>query len=69
LLPKVHNLLIINSTSYFVLEKLVKRLENLKIMHPEILCYYEKQRPGDQAICFLLANTIDEALPNAERKI
>lgn len=38
-------------------------------MHPDIQSYLEKQSPTDQAICSLLAKTIDEALPNAERKI
>lgn len=38
-------------------------------MHPDIQSYIEKQSPTEQEICSLLTKTIDEALPNAERKI
>ncbi len=38
-------------------------------MHAEIRAYNDTQQAGDKAICDLLANAIDAALPEAERKI
>lgn len=38
-------------------------------MHAETRRYNSAQTPGDRAICRLLAECIDEALPDAENKI
>ena len=38
-------------------------------MHPDIQAYNRTLAASDQAICDLLANDIDAALPDAERKI
>ncbi|MCC6462077.1 MAG: DUF1801 domain-containing protein [Saprospiraceae bacterium] len=38
-------------------------------MHPSIQAYHLQQTPEDQAICTLLATTIDGALPEADSKI
>ena len=38
-------------------------------MQPETLNYNKQQEPGEKAICELLAQEIDRALPEAENKI
>ena len=38
-------------------------------MHPDTTKYNQAQAPGDRAICELLAEHIDRALPDAENKI
>ena len=38
-------------------------------MHPETTQYNDAQAPADRAICQLLAEQIDRALPEAENKI
>lgn len=38
-------------------------------MHPDTLKYNEKQGPVDQEICDLLAQIIDQNLPEAENKV
>ncbi|HSC52604.1 MAG TPA: DUF1801 domain-containing protein [Phnomibacter sp.] len=38
-------------------------------MHPDIISYHAKQTPEDQAICELLATTIDQELKEAESKV
>ncbi|MCE8038525.1 DUF1801 domain-containing protein [Halomonas sp. MCCC 1A11062] len=38
-------------------------------MHPDILDYNQRQEPSDQAICDLLAETIERHLPEAEGKV
>lgn len=38
-------------------------------MHPDIHDYNQRQEPGDQAICDLLAETIERHLPEAEGKV
>lgn len=38
-------------------------------MEPEIQAYNEQQEPGHKEVCDLLAQEIDKALPDAERKI
>ena len=38
-------------------------------MHPEVLKYHERQQPADRALCDLLAQEIDQHLPEAENKL
>ena len=38
-------------------------------MHPDTRTYNAAQSPGDKAICDLLADEIDRALPDAENKV
>ena len=38
-------------------------------MQPDILAYNQTCEPGEQAICKLLADAINEGLPGAEAKI
>ena len=38
-------------------------------MHPDTRTYNQSQSPGDQAICQLLAEEIDQHLPEAENRI
>ena len=38
-------------------------------MHPDTRAYNAAQSPGDKAICDLLADEIDRALPEAENKV
>ena len=38
-------------------------------MHPDTVTYNDGQEPADRAICQLLAEQIDRALPEAENKI
>ena len=38
-------------------------------MHPDTRAYNDAQSPGDKAICDLLADEIDRALPDAENKV
>ena len=38
-------------------------------MHPDTIAYNQKQSEEDRAICDLLAETINKALPKAENKI
>ena len=38
-------------------------------MHPDVSAYNTSQADADRAICSLLADTIDQALPEAENKI
>lgn len=38
-------------------------------MHPDTRQYNQSQAPGDRAICDLLAEQIDRALPDAENRI
>lgn len=38
-------------------------------MHPDTRTYNDAQSPGDKAICDLLANEIDRALPEAGNKV
>jgi hypothetical protein len=38
-------------------------------MHPDTKKYNDAQRPGDRAICQLLAKEIDRNLPEAENKV
>lgn len=46
-----------------------KTKEPTRAPAPDIEAYNREQAPGDRAICELLAREIDEALPDAERKI
>src|SRR3712207_2217728 len=47
----------------------VKRLHNQTTMNQEIKAYNDKQASDDNAICNLLAQTIDNELTEAESKI
>jgi hypothetical protein len=38
-------------------------------MHADTKRYHKAQAPGDRAICQVLADTIDRALPEAENKV